>query len=201
MFLCVLKFPDDKLWSCWAGNFKKDLIKTRRCRCHHHLRSYLSHWWYFHFRICHIGDAFPTDQILCLEYIFWFHHAQQFIFWDRSWMRMDGWYWRNLLQQIWPFSARVASKRRPVRSNEETVFSDAFQVFQVHLKETMSVLCSHLFAKILRAWGLSIDESSAGWLYPGYGISSFIRQNYNDDRDYWWHCNFEKLHSVWFWLW
>ena len=84
-------------------------------------------------------------------------------------MRMDGWYWRNLLQQIWPFSARVAAKRWPVRSNEETVFSDAFQVFQVHLKETMSVLCSHLFAKILRAWGLSIEESSAGWLYPGYG--------------------------------
>ena len=36
------------------------------------------------------------------------------------------------------------------------------------------------------------------WIWQ---FCSFIRQNYNDDRDYWWHCNFEKLHSVWFWLW
>ena len=30
----------------------------------------------FHFGICHMDDDFPNDQNLCLEKIFWFHHAR-----------------------------------------------------------------------------------------------------------------------------
>ena len=98
--------------------------------------------WYFH--LCCDDQHF---QSLLLEWIFHFcfpflqmDHNEWWKWWmvmwwsvmDSIWNLMDRLRWKNLLQQIWPFSARVAAKRWPDWNNEEKnlFFSFIFQVYK-----------------------------------------------------------------------